>query len=204
MGFPTKHLNDNEQIILEVHPHWWYLTGPLAATFVSFVGAIAILFWNWHWAIPVAVVLLASLAWLVRRYFRWRTTTFTLTTQRLIHRSGVFGRSSREIPLDHLTDVSYHQTFLDRLIGAGDLSLESAGRDSRETFPDLPRPAQLQNFIYRQIEAGKTRSASPPMAPPPLQASVPDQIDQLDELRRRGVLSQAEFEAKKADLLDRM
>jgi hypothetical protein len=38
----------------------------------------------------------------------------------------------------------------------------------------------------------------------PAAESIPAQIAQLDELRQRGVLSQAEFDRKKQDLLDRM
>jgi hypothetical protein len=34
--------------------------------------------------------------------------------------------------------------------------------------------------------------------------SIPEQIEKLDELRQRGVISQGEFDAKKAQLLDRM
>jgi hypothetical protein len=34
--------------------------------------------------------------------------------------------------------------------------------------------------------------------------SIPQQIAELDELRKRGLLSDAEFEAKKQDLLGRL
>ena len=34
--------------------------------------------------------------------------------------------------------------------------------------------------------------------------SIPEQIEKLDELRQRGVITREEFEAKKAQLLDRM
>ena len=35
-------------------------------------------------------------------------------------------------------------------------------------------------------------------------ASVPEQLIQLDDLRRRGIVTPAEFEAKKAELLGRL
>ena len=111
-------------------------------------------------------------------------------------------KPGREIPLDHINDISYHQTIFDRLIGAGDLVIESAGQRSQEVFPDLPQPGRIQNEIYRQIDAGKTRMADRMAGRRDL--SIPEQIDKLDELRQRGVISQAEFDAKKAQLLDRM
>jgi hypothetical protein len=60
----------------------------------------------------------------------------------------------------------------------------------------------VQNEIYRQIEASQTRDADRSAGRREL--SIPEQIDKLDELRSRGVISQAEFDAKKAQLLDRM
>ena len=60
----------------------------------------------------------------------------------------------------------------------------------------------MQNEIYRQIEAAQTRAQDRMAGRHEL--SVPEQLEKLDELRQRGVISQAEFDAKKAQLLDRM
>ena len=100
-----------------------------------------------------------SLGWLLRRYARWATTSFVLTSHRLIHRSGVVAKQGREIPLDHINDISYKQTIFDRIIRAGDLVIESAGERGQEVFPDLPKPGLIQNEIYRQLEVGKVRLA---------------------------------------------
>ena len=103
-----------------------------------------------------------------------------------------------------LTDISYHQSLLERLIGAGDVLLESAGREGREVFPDLPRPARIQQMIAAQLDLmrrgapGSGGSAGPGTWP------ITAQIEQLDALRRRGLISDAEFEAKKTELLDRL
>jgi hypothetical protein len=161
----------------------------------------------------------------------------------------------REILLDRLTDITNNQTLLDRILGCGDLMLESPGRDSPEVFPDLPHPVRIQNEIYRLINqrrpgawvaatgdpagvgalgaAGTGAVGAPPApaAPPaqgatppevssspapfagvaatdapaaPREPSVADQLTQLDDLRKRGVISRREFAAKKAELLSRM
>jgi hypothetical protein len=120
-----------------------------------------------------------------------------------VHRRGVLGRNSREIPLDHLTDISYRQGLLQRMVGIGDLLLESAGRDSLETFTGLPRPAAIQRQIHQQLEAGRVGLGQPTRGFAPA-TSIAAQIDELADLARRGVLTQAEFEAKKADLLNRL
>jgi len=204
MSFPTKLLNEGEEVVLDLRPHWWYLSGPVALVVLVLAGTIAALVAGAPkvLSIVLAVVLLISVIWLLTRYAKWTTTSFVLTSHRLVHRSGVLAKAGREIPLDHINDISYHQTIFDRLLGAGDLVIESAGERGQEVFPDLPKPGLIQNEIYRQIDAGKTRLADRMAGRREL--SIPEQIDKLDELRQRGVISQSEFDAKKAQLLDRM
>ena len=204
MTFPPNLLNEGEEVVLDLHPHWWYLAGPLATLAVVLVGTVAALVAG----VPddakfalVAVVILAVL-WLLKRYARWRTTIFVLTNHRVVHRKGIIAKKGREIPLDHINDISYNQTVFGRIIGAGSLTIESAGERGQELFPDLPRPSKIQNEMYKQIEGGKNRLADRMSGGRAL--SIPEQIEKLDELRKRGVLSEAEFEASKAELLDRL
>lgn len=203
MAFPPKLLNEGEHVILDLHPHWWFLVAPVTAVVVALLATIVAdvaTSLTWLKLILVAVLLLAVL-WLLLRYVRWVTTSLVLTNHRLVHRSGIVAKRGREIPLDHINDISYRQRFFERLIGAGDVVIESAGAHSEEVFEDLPKPSRIQNEIYRQIEAGKARASD---RPAPRELSIPEQIEKLDELRQHGVLTQAEFDAKKAQLLDRM
>jgi hypothetical protein len=88
-------------------------------------------------------------------------------------------------------------------VGTGDLVIESAGERGRQAFDNARKPSAVQNEIYRQMEANENRKfdrISAPAAGP----SIPEQISQLDDLRRRGAISQAEFDQKKQQLLDRM
>ena len=55
--------------------------------------------------------------------------------------------------------------------------------------------------LHAQTRAGWSAGKTVPTAPG---ATVPEQIQQLADLRDRGVITAAEFEAKKAQLLERM
>jgi membrane protein YdbS with pleckstrin-like domain len=204
MPFPTKLLNQDEEVELDLHPHWWFLSGPVTTVVVVLVGTIAAKIGGVSDSIVLVLVffLLVSLFWLLTRYAKWATTNFVLTNDRIIHRTGVVAKHGREIPLDHINDISYNQSIFERIIGAGDLTIESAGERGQEVFPDLPKPGLIQNEIYRLIESGKVRQAERMVGH--RQLSIPEQIEKLDELRQRGVLTQAEFEAKKTDLLNRL
>jgi membrane protein YdbS with pleckstrin-like domain len=198
-------LNPGEEVVLDVRPHWWYLTAPVVVLVIVIVGslyaAIAAPSWT-DWVALVVLVLAAG--WMLRRYVRWTSTRLVVTTSRLIRRTGVLSRTGREIPLAALTDVSFRQTLWGRVIGEGDLLLESAGRDGREVFPDLPHPADIQREIAYQVDQLRRQNAGPPPGARPAAFSISDQIEQLDGLRRRGLITEDEFEAKKIQLLDRL
>jgi hypothetical protein len=92
------------------------------------------------------------------------------------------------------------------MIGAGDLGIESAGEGGQETFSDVRKPSVVQNEIYRQMEHTTQRTFGNTRAPAVghVELSIPEQLEKLDDLRRRGVINEQEFAAKKAQLLDRM
>jgi uncharacterized membrane protein YdbT with pleckstrin-like domain len=202
--FPRKLLNDNEDIVLDLRPHWWFLSGPVATVlltvaltiFVAAIGAPTLVL-----LVSLALMIVA-LVWLLVRFLRWTTTNFVVTTDRLIFRSGVLSKHGREIPLERVNDITFNASLFERVIRAGDLVIESAGERGQQMFTDIPRPMHVQNEVYRQIEAAQQRDADRMAGRREL--SVPEQLEKLDELRQRGVISQAEFDAKKSQLLDRM
>ena len=205
MPFPRKLLNDDEDIILDLHPHWWSLVGPILATVAA--SAVAVLLVRSdldavvaEWLVLALVVV--SLLWLLVRYVKWRTTHFVLTTDRLIHRSGVLSKQGREIPLERINDLTVNQSLFERMIRAGDVLIESGGERGQSLLGDLPNPFGVQNAIYTEIERAQARSAA--RAASHRELSVPEQIEKLDELRQRGLITNAEFEVKKAQLLERM
>jgi|SRR5579875_140508 uncharacterized membrane protein YdbT with pleckstrin-like domain len=203
MGLHAKLLNPGEVVEADLRPHWKFLAKPATAVVVSAGGSLFALAEGVpRWArLALAAVVVLCLAWLAGRWLRWRATTFVVTNQRLVVRKGVLARTGREIVLDRLTDITCRQGLLDRLVGCGDVLVESPGRDSPEVFWDLPRPQEVQSLISRLLSE---RAGAPGRLPASSEPTVADQLAQLAELRRRGVISRREFAAKKAELLSRM
>ena len=204
MAFPKKYLNEGEEVILDLRPHWAFLAGPV----VGLVAAVALAIWvpqavDSDFALfPALALAVVALLFFLVRLAQWTTTDFVLTTDRLVYRKGVISRQGREIPLERLNDVSYQQTLVQRMLGAGDLLVESGGERGQSQYGHFAHPQDIQNEIHRAIEAAAARDADRMAGRREL--SPLEQLEKLDELRQRGVISQAEFEVKKAKLLDRL
>ena len=219
MPFPKELLSQDEKVALDLRPHWWYIA-PAAAylAIAAIVGILALAgddnaFLN-ALKFLAGIAVLITLANFAIRYAKWQTTNFVVTDERVISRSGVVAKKGIEIPLDRINTVFFHQSFFERLIGAGDLGIESAGEGGRENFSDVRKPALVQQEIYRQKEVlegaqhsrlGASIAASIQQAQPAAPTfSIPDQIEQLDRLRKSGALTEDEFQLKKAELLRRL
>jgi uncharacterized membrane protein YdbT with pleckstrin-like domain len=158
----------------------------------------------------VGALVLVALARVVARYAVWTTSEFVVTTDRLVLRSGVVSKRGIEIPLERVNTVFFSQRLRERLLRYGDLVVESAGERGRQVISDVPHPERVQSVIHGAMEdeedarGGGRHADRTTAAGPADRESVLDQIDRLDQLRQRGVISQAEFETKKAQLLERL
>ncbi|HEY7438960.1 MAG TPA: PH domain-containing protein, partial [Acidimicrobiia bacterium] len=130
--YPRKLINEGETVVLDLKPHWWFfwrhiLVGSgLVVLFIIWAGLPS----GWSWlGWPLALAIFVWAAWVVYRYCVWTYTHFVLTDKRVISRSGIISKRGTEIPLERINNIDFHQGLVDRVLGAGDLDIESAGRD---------------------------------------------------------------------------
>ncbi|GIU87212.1 MAG: hypothetical protein KatS3mg009_1727 [Acidimicrobiia bacterium] len=214
MAYPRKLIREGEEVVLDLKPHWWFFWRQLLSGVALLV--LLVLLWRWSaegalgtvtwWAWGIAAIVFVG--WLGIAYLNWQFTYFVLTTSRVVYRTGVLAKQGVEIPLDRINNINFRQGIVDRLVGAGSLEVESAGQDGETRFTDVRHPDAVQQEIYKQMEEHAKRraawgreAAAPQAAAPP---NVAEQIRQLAELRDKGLITPAEYEAKKAELLERM
>jgi len=219
MPYPQDALHASEDLILDLHPHWWFFAKSAAGLVVTVLVAGWALTLGDAWdpfKLFMAVVVLATLGWFVERYIRWISTHFVLTSDRVIYRSGVIAKRGIEIPLERINTIFFHQRIFERMLGLGDLEIESASKDGAQRFDDIKNPSAVQNEIYQQMESNEIKQAGrisgainfagmqPSAAPAAPAPNIPEQIAALAALRDQGHITPEEFEAKKAELLGRM
>jgi len=104
--------------------------------------------------LPIASVLL--LLWPIKRHLQRQTVKLTLAGDKLRYETGLASKSMRLIQLPKVQDVRVLQSFGQRMFGVGDISIETAGENSRLIVENLDRPRELAE----QITDASTHSAS--------------------------------------------
>jgi membrane protein YdbS with pleckstrin-like domain len=273
MALPRKFLNEDEELLAELHPHWIFLFGPLFTSIGVWAAIIVILIiWNnppgWT-NYPTIILALIPGLWLLGRYVRWRSYEVALTSTRILVRQGIMGRDTVQLRLQRITEVNLRQTLIERMLGTGSLVIAVQGEDDSMTLEYMRKPAIVQRVINSQINeivGGGRREPIPPDMQPhdvrrgaardddvyeheddrddyddrdhdtppfglhvspstsgqqptdpglpaPPQGAQPkaaiafeirDRLIELDDLRRRGIISEEEFAAKKSELLNRI
>ena len=148
-------LNEGEHVVVSMRTHWKALILPtlvavlcvVAAALVAALDVVAaVRYVGW------VVLLVVFVWWAVTPYLRWGTSSYTLTSRRLITRHGIFTRTGHDIPLNRISDVSYEHGIIDRMLGCGTLIISDASTHGRVVLPDVPdveeSQLKLSNLLF--------------------------------------------------------
>jgi uncharacterized membrane protein YdbT with pleckstrin-like domain len=164
--FPSRLLGEDEEVLLDLHPHWKRLVVPAllvpivagVASYLVFLVPDSSVRAPVRWVI-VVLALLVLLRWSLWPLLRWITTRYVLTNRRVVIRSGVLSRTGRDIPLTRVNDVSFRHSVVDRMLRCGTLTIESAGEHGQVVLPEVPSVELVQRQVLRRAEEESLRVA---------------------------------------------
>lgn len=88
----------------------------------------------------------------IYHHLRHNRTVYTLTSVKLEIRSGIFSKSSHNIPLRHIQDVTVTQTFKERMLGIGDVVIDSAVIEGTMPLHNIKDPRKYANLILNELQ----------------------------------------------------
>ncbi len=95
--------------------------------------------------LPLASLFL--LLWPIKRHLKRQSVKLTMAGDKLRYETGMVSKSMRIIQLPKVQDVRVLQSFGQRIFGVGDISIETAGENSRLVVENLDRPRELAEQI---------------------------------------------------------
>lgn len=199
-------LKKDEKIVMVTRPHWLVLTVP---SFIA-LGGIGMSIWVALGSNPTMGIV-AGIAFALYFFYKWidrRNNIWVVTNLRVIDEEGVFAYNTKESPLEKINNVAFAQTMWGRMLGYGDVEIQTAAEIGTSTYYMVEQPAKLKDTITQMQEDYKVHLMR-------LQAresagamnlsgkiDVAAEIEKLHDLMTRGIISEEEFAARKAKILN--
>lgn len=199
-SYLQKLLAQDEKILLITRRHWLFLLGeilPELLLIVLILGGVSTL-----WAMtPLSgfsafgfLLLLLPIISLARDVLRWHQDKHIVTSRRVIHMSGIWNKNVIDSSLEKVNDVMMEQSALGRALNYGDIEILTASEIGVNRFARITNPVGLKTaMLNAKASLGRGKAAAP--------MDVPTLLAELGKLRAQGILTEAEFNRKKAELL---
>ncbi|HZU26180.1 MAG TPA: PH domain-containing protein [Bryobacteraceae bacterium] len=146
-----------------VHPS---MKAVWAGYFLAFVVLIAAVWAYFQFASdkPRWLPALALVVFLppLRAHIRRRLVTLRLESDHLTYETGLFSKTRRTLDMAKIQDVTLRQTFGQRLLGVGDVMLETAGEAGGLAIRQIDNPRQIADTIIdgsRRAAAARARGS---------------------------------------------
>lgn len=202
-------LGEREEILLVTHQHWFELFRSVLfeLVLIGITVVAVILIYLFSPLNPIALtgffLLFIPLASMLRDFLIWNNHKYVVTTHRVIQIFGVFNKNVTDSSLEKVNDVKMDQSVFGRLFNFGDIEILTASEMGINRFTFIGDPVRFKTAMLDakfRLEQGQQPGAAslhPAM-------DVPRLIAELSQLRERGVITDEEFSAKKAKLLERI
>jgi uncharacterized membrane protein YdbT with pleckstrin-like domain len=157
----ARYLAHDEQVVLEVRRHPAVLVRPIVTAAAAIgagilIGVVATPS-STHDLIDT-VAGLVVFAFIVRaawKLWEWWIDRIVVTDQRIFEISGLLTRTVASMPVGRVTDMTYKRTILGRVLGFGEVIVESAGQEQGLSSIDhIPHPDHFYRTITSLVTAG--------------------------------------------------
>jgi len=165
----------------------------------------------------VAVILaIAPFIEAVRIFLDWSNEQYIITNRRVMEVRGIINKHVRDSALEKVNDVELDQSVLGRLLGYGTVQIITGSDIGVNMFRRISSPVRFKRSMLNAKEQlqpaewsgqeGEKAFAETVLSDmdEAVPANIPALIEELAELRQRGILSEEEFQAKKRELLERL
>ncbi len=212
MGYAEKNLAAGETILYRARYHWvFYRFSIVVLVLAAVLGSFALHAKNAQagdevgrplaW-IAAAFVVIGLIAFLSRRV-RASADEFVVTNRRVIRKVGLVSREVQHAPIEKIQDITIEQGMFARMLGYGTVIVETASEKGMLVFPLISNPEGLRTHVWGQAPAaagGSAAVASAAPAPPNFRA----RLEELEQLKEKGLVSQEEYAAKRQEILSHL
>jgi hypothetical protein len=161
------------------------------------------------------VVAVVPFAEMTRMFLDWVNERYIITNRRVMEIRGTINKHVRDSALEKVNDVDMNQSIVGRILRYGTVQIITGSDIGVNRFSRISNPVKFKRAMLNakaELQSGSrdddgdayTAPVAKPGSKTPSSSDIPDLIEELDDLRQKGILSEEEFQAKKDELLDRL
>ena len=171
MGLSKKLLSKDEVVVRHMHTHikvlLWRIVALVLLLVAAIVGSVFVPVDSRKWALPAIwiVFVIIAVPLFVVPWAKWMAATYTVTTKRIITRSGIFQRTGHDLPLSRISDIqmvkemgnlkNLVKDLNDRLFGCGTLALQPSADDPL-LLHEVPNveivQVEISNLLFNDVQ----------------------------------------------------
>jgi uncharacterized membrane protein YdbT with pleckstrin-like domain len=158
MSYIDGNLLEGERVVYRTRLHWLLFALPVLFTMVLLLPAtwfLAHTSWSRFSWIPLGLALLVLLAALVKRH----SSDFSVTSKRVMMKTGVFSTRSIELLLSKIEAIVVNQSFAGRIFGYGDIVVTGSG-GTKEAFSNIQGPLEFRRAVQSVTDARMSSNES--------------------------------------------
>jgi uncharacterized membrane protein YdbT with pleckstrin-like domain len=206
-------LKKDEKILIIIRQHWIKLALPVTVWLLLAIVLFATSLFST--STNLLILLVAALYPLVE-YINWKYNLWCVTNLRVVDEYGFFSRHSKESPLDKINNVEYGQTIWGRILGFGNIDIQTAAEMGETTYNLIHHPKLLKDTIthaqeeYKRMQISNqanqlaeaiARTNTGGTQSQASQQMIGDELNKLFELLQKGAITQEEYIVMKNKLM---
>jgi hypothetical protein len=206
MHYVESLLAENEAIVIRTRQHPLVLARTFVLNLLLLLAIVVLAIYASNAQADVAVILsllvIFPIAVFSRKYLDWWCEEYLVTNRRVIQVEGIFNKHVIDSSLDKVNDVVLDQSLWGRIFDFGDIEILTASEGGVNRLHKIIAPVKFKTKMLdlkEDMAIGEVTGLHPGVAD-----SIPALIADLDGLRKRGIISEAEFDEKKAELLSKI
>jgi uncharacterized membrane protein YdbT with pleckstrin-like domain len=198
-------LGESEEVLLVVRQHWFVLLQEILIEILFILGLSALtslLVWflpAYPFLALLWILVIIPIGSMIKDILVWTNHQYIVTSRRVIQTRGILDKNVIDSSLEKVNDVKMEQPFWGRIFNFGNIEILTASELGVNLFKNIGDPIRFKTTMLNAKMKLSDEDQSVLRG-----RSIPELIEELGQLKQKGILTEEEFKNKKTELLSKM
>ena len=214
MGYLESLMGRYEGIVFKTRRHWLAILPTILVnsllSLLIIVGSLFLVSQVGPLALLLLLLLVFPLGKLAVDLLNWWNEQYVITNRRVVQVEGIINKHVIDSSLEKVNDVVLDQSVWGRFLGYGDVEILTASEIGVNRLDRVAHPVRFKREMLNQkegvgrLESFRSKAQEVLSGEGPVAADIPRLISELDDLRKKGVITEEEFQREKGELLEKL